>query len=124
MKRSIGDVFPYTGRDGKKIYWKIYKLITHDRIREYESYHVIRCTSTGKEFSTTNGFRASFVDDIPDEDIFHCAVAVKVSTDGIEVTKRKNRIRFLTNKIQAYKKELNVLYGEISCQTSHVKIKN
>jgi hypothetical protein len=105
-KRSPGDVFRCDG-----IYWKI--TGAPRGIGYGYSYPVIRCTKTGKEFKATNGFSVSFIDSLPEDQIFNCGVGVKADIDrSVEITKRKNRINFLTRKICAYERELKKLYAD------------
>jgi hypothetical protein len=108
-KREIGDIFPDRTNYG---YWKI--TGEPRRSGSYSaSYPVIKCTKTGKEFKTTNGFNVTFVDSIPEDQIIKSDVGVKANiTGGIEITKRKNRINFLTKKICAYERELKELYAD------------
>lgn len=93
-----------------KGYWKI-KNQRKELGSEYVSYSVIKCTKTGKEFTQVNGFGVDYVHKnaeivyVPNGKMTDLEPE-KVSRNGIEITKLKNRKRYLENVIREFSKEL------------------
>jgi len=109
----IGTIFK---RDN--CYWKITGTIG-SRAAGGESYPVIKCTKTGKEFITINGFRSDYLENRGQatgavEIIGVVSEKVKANIgDGLIVGKKKRRVQYLEAKISSCTKELEQLRTEL-----------
>ena len=111
-KYSNGTVLEIA-KDGKVQYWKILGCYSKGN-KTYESYQVIRCSKTGKEFRETNGFQTSWIDNavaVGDIKVMtNSAAGTKADIDdGIESGKKKRRISYLQARIESDTKELEML---------------
>lgn len=77
------------------------------------SYPVIKCTKTGKEFKSTNGFSSTYVLSLWNQGLlFKSENNEKASTDGIKSGIRKRRINHLVETMNKMVAELNELLEE------------
>jgi hypothetical protein len=114
---NVGDIFSKQSMHGGPLtYWKV-TSVDEKGWQHLWTYHVIRCTKTGKEFKDVNGFSTDIDRYFRQEkgsefNIVKRAteVGTKANIDkGIESGKVKRRIQYLENKIDRYSKELERL---------------
>jgi len=120
---SVGDVFSRVEKNWNKItihYWKV-TFIYNPESFPHNSYHVIRCSKTGKEFRDRNGFSISYIDKAiqnPNSDIkliTKSEVGTKANIDnGVDTARMKRRVTFLQARIQKDTKELEGLLTTLS----------
>lgn len=99
-------------------YWKITGI--QKSLGKEETYRVIKCTETGKEFKLINGFYILSVhDEIKkgEHGLFKVVGQIKcdakVSTNGKSAGIKKRRINWLKSAIISYQKELEQLEKEV-----------
>lgn len=100
---QIGSVFKSASS-----YWKIIGGVTKSGMLG-ETYPVIKCSKTGKEFRELNRFGRSYVENRVIIGIF---LGEKADIDdGVESGIKKRRIQYLKKKIESFTKELKELEG-------------
>lgn len=100
----------------KTSYWKIMGPARNSYgSKTPDTYPVIKCTKTGKEFTGCNGFSIDFVMKLYNAgEMSKCELTenVEVSTAGQESGIRKRRIQHLEAELSSALKEVNQLLAE------------
>ena len=130
---NIGDVFciQHTAPKLSPKYWKVTDIRIHKpgTITWDDSYLVISCSRTGKEYKQTNGFSTGidqyFYKPFSIYSIItrNTQVGIKASTKGKESGKLKRRLNYCTAKVNAYNKEIHNIKEKLGYST-HEPIQN
>jgi len=103
-----GYIFEYNGS-----WWYITGLPRRS-LGQSEFYPVVKCTSTGKKFKSTNGLSANLVlEKHKAGQLKYVGESAKVSNAGQQDGIRKRRISHIESEVSALVEELNRLHKEL-----------